>query len=158
MKTVPDLCDEYPAIVRVVDPIFRSFGGRKAFGGEIATVKCFEDNSCVKQMLQQQGNNRVLVVDGGGSMRRACLGDRLAALAAVNSWSGIVVYGCVRDLEELALINLGVMAIGIHPMKTEKRGIGDIQIPVTFSGVTFVPGKYLYADSNGIVVASSLIE
>ena len=91
-------------------------------------------------------------------MRRACLGDRLAALAVDNSWSGIIVYGCVRDVEELALIKLGVKAIGIHPMKTEKKGIGDIEIPVIFSGVTFIPGEYLYADNNGILVTSTSIE
>ena len=150
----PDLCDQHADRVRVVEPIFKSFGGNTAFCGEIVTVKCFEDNSCVRKVLAEPGDERVLVVDGGGSMRRACLGDMLCEMAVNNCWSGILVYGCVRDVDAIAQISLGVQAIGIHPMKTEKKGVGEIDVPVTFGGVTFLPGETLYADANGVLVTS----
>ena len=152
--STPDLCDLHADKVRVVEPIFKSFGGNTAFSGEIVTVKCFEDNSCVRKVLAETGDERVLVVDGGGSMRRACLGDMLCEMAVKNRWSGILVYGCVRDVDAIAQISLGVQAIGIHPMKTEKKGVGEIDVPVTFGGVTFFPGETLYADANGILVTS----
>ena len=152
--STPDLCDQHADKVRVVEPIFKSFGGNTAFSGEIVTVKCFEDNSCVRKVLTETGDERVLVVDGGGSMRRACLGDMLCEMAVKNRWSGILVYGCVRDVDAIAQISLGVRAIGIHPMKTEKKGVGEIDVPVTFGGVTFFPGETLYADANGILVTS----
>ena len=122
--STPDLCDQHADKVRVVEPIFKSFGGNTAFSGEIVTVKCFEDNSCVRKVLTETGDERVLVVDGGGSMRRACLGDMLCEMAVKNRWSGILVYGCVRDVDAIAQISLGVQAIGIHPMKTEKKRSG----------------------------------
>lgn len=149
----PDLCDAYPDVA-VVEPIFANFGGRDSFGGQIVTVKCFEDNSVVKAQVEQPGKGKVMVVDGGGSLRRAMLGDMLAARAADNGWEGIIIYGCVRDVDVLADINLGVQALGSHPMKTEKRNIGDLNVEVTFGGVTFRPGEYVYADNNGIIVAT----
>ena len=148
----PDLCDAYPEVV-VVEPMFSNFGGRDSFGGQIVTIKCFEDNSLVKDQVDLDGKGKVLVVDGGGSLRRALLGDMLAEKAAKNGWEGIVVYGCIRDVDVIAQTDLGVQALASHPMKTEKRGIGDLNIPVTFGGVTFTPGEYLYADNNGIIVS-----
>jgi regulator of ribonuclease activity A len=148
----PDLCDAYP-YVDVVEPMFGNFGGRDSFGGQIVTIKCFEDNSLVKDQVELDGRGKVLVVDGGGSLRRALLGDMLAEKAAKNGWEGIVVYGCVRDVDVLAQTDLGVQALAAHPMKTEKRGIGDLNVEVTFAGVTFTPGHYIYADNNGIIVA-----
>lgn len=148
----PDLCDAYPDVA-VVEPMFNNFGGRDSFGGQIVTIKCFEDNSLVKEQVDQDGKGKVLVVDGGGSLRRALLGDMLAEKAAKNGWEGIVVYGCIRDVDVIAQTDLGVQALATHPMKTEKRGIGDLNIPVTFGGVTFVPGEYVYADNNGIIVS-----
>ncbi|PVZ13607.1 MULTISPECIES: ribonuclease E activity regulator RraA [unclassified Pseudomonas] len=149
----PDLCDAYPEHVQVLDPMFSSFGGRDSFGGRIVTVKCFEDNSKVKELVEQPGQGKVMVVDGGGSLRRALLGDMLAQKAAQNGWEGIVVYGCVRDVDVLAQISLGVQALAPHPLKTDKRGIGDIDVPVTFAGVTFRPGEFIYADNNGVIVS-----
>ncbi|WP_373388287.1 ribonuclease E activity regulator RraA [Pseudomonas alcaligenes] len=149
----PDLCDAYPELVQVVEPMFANFGGRDSFGGEIVTVKCHEDNSLVKSQADQPGKGKVLVVDGGGSLRRALLGDMIAEKAAKNGWEGMVIYGCVRDVDVLAQTDLGVQALGSHPMKTDKRNIGDLNIPVTFGGVTFKPGHYVYADNNGIIVA-----
>ena len=157
MKSTPDLCDQYPDLVQVVEPMFSNFGGRECFSGEIVTVKCFEDNSCVKQLVDTQGQGRVMVVDGGGSMRRACLGDMLAEKASVNGWSGLIIYGCIRDVDEIMATDIGVQALGTHPMKTEKKGIGEIDIAVTFGGVTFIPGDYLYADNNGVIIASQAL-
>jgi|TARA_B110000211_G_scaffold62613_1_gene71346 regulator of ribonuclease activity A len=154
MKSTPDLCDQYPDLIQVVEPMFSNYGGRERFGGEIVTVKCFEDNSVVKQLVATEGQGRVIVVDGGGSMRRACLGDLLAEKASVNGWAGLIIYGCIRDVDEIIATDIGVQALGTHPMKTEKKGIGETQIPVTFGGVTFNPGHYIYADNNGIVIAS----
>lgn len=153
-KSTPDLCDDYPELVRVLDPIFSNFGGRERFGGPVVTVKCFEDNSVVKELVGTPGEGRVLVVDAGGSMRRACLGDMLAEQASVNGWAGLVIYGCIRDVDEIMATDIGVQALGIHPMKTDKKGIGELGISVTFAGVTFSLGDYVYADNNGIIVSS----
>jgi regulator of ribonuclease activity A len=154
MKPTPDLCDQYQDRVRVLDPMLTNYGGREQFCGPAVTVKCFEDNSCVKQLVGTTGNGRVLVVDAGGSMRRACLGDMLAAKASSNGWSGIIIYGCIRDVDEIMATDIGVQALGVHPMKTEKKDVGEIDIPVTFGGVTFAPGDFVYADNNGVIVAS----
>ncbi|MEZ7859443.1 MAG: ribonuclease E activity regulator RraA [Porticoccaceae bacterium] len=153
MKSTPDLCDQYPDLVRVLEPMLSNFGGRVQFSGQIVTVKCFEDNSCVKALVATEGQGRVMVVDAGGSMRRACLGDMLAEQASANGWSGLIIYGCIRDLDEIMTTDIGVQALGVHPMKTEKKGVGETQIAVCFGGVTFRPGDYLYADNNGVIVA-----
>jgi len=153
MKSTPDLCDQYPELVQAVEPMFSNFGGRERFGGQVVTVKCFEDNSRVKELVATPGNDRVMVVDAGGSMRRACLGDMLAEKASVNGWSGIIIYGCIRDVDEIMATDIGVQALGVHPIKTEKKGIGEIDLAVTFGGVTFNSGDYVYADNNGIIVS-----
>ncbi|SDJ64272.1 ribonuclease E activity regulator RraA [Billgrantia gudaonensis] len=148
----PDICDAHPE-VRVLDPIFVNFGGREAFCGPVRTVKCFEDNSRVKEAVAEPGEGAVLVVDAGGSQRCALFGDMLAEQAANNGWAGVVMYGCVRDVDVLAETELGVQALGSHPRRSEKRGEGSRDIAVTFAGVTLHPGQWLYADNNGIVVA-----
>jgi len=153
----PDLCDEYPEIL-AVDPGFQNFGGIDNFGGEIVTVKCFEDNSVVKEQVALPGQGRVMVVDGGGSKRAALLGDMLAEQAASNGWAGLIIYGCIRDVDVIGRTALGVQALGTHPRKTEKHGVGQLNVPVTFGGVTFYPGHYVYADNNGIVVAGKPLE
>ncbi|AXO87803.1 ribonuclease E activity regulator RraA [Pseudomonas sp. K1(2024)] len=151
----PDLCDAYADRVQVLEPMFSNFGGRDSFGGQIVTIKCFEDNSLVREQVELDGTGKVLVVDGGGSLRRALLGDMLAEKAAKHGWEGLVIYGCVRDVDVLAQTNVGVQALASHPMKTDKRGIGDLNVPVTFAGVTFRPGEYVYADNNGVIVSPS---
>ncbi len=151
--STPDLCDEFPDEVRVLDPILRNFGGRQQFGGEIVTIKCFEDNSIVKALAGEPGAGRVMVVDGGGSRRRALLGDMIAANAVRNNWAGFVIYGSVRDVDALAQLEIGVQAMGSIPIKTDKRGIGDSNVALTFGGVTFKPGEYVYADNNGVICA-----
>ncbi len=154
----PDLCDEYPDLVQVVEPMFNNYGAKESFGGEIVTVKCFEDNSVVKEQVGTPGHGKVLVVDGGASMRAALLGDMLAEKAAENGWEGIIVYGCIRDVDVIAETELGVQALSTHPMKTDKRGLGDLNVPVTFGGVTFKPGNFVYADNNGIIVSPQKLE
>lgn len=149
----PDLCDEYPDLVRVLEPMLANYGGREAFGGEIVTVKCFEDNSLVKQYLGTPGEGKVMVVDGGGSLRKALLGDMIAESAVENGWQGVIINGCIRDVSTIATLDLGVQALASIPLKTEKKGIGDYNVPLTFGGVTFNPGEYVYADSNGVVVS-----
>mgnify|MGYP006198210937 FL=1 len=151
----PDLCDAYPELVQVVEPMFSNFGGHDSFGGEIVTIKCFEDNSLVKDQVDLDGKGKVLVVDGGGSLRRALLGDMLAEKAAKNGWEGLVVYGCVRDVDILIQTDVGVQALASHPKKSNKQGIGELNVPVTFAGVTFRPGEYVYADNNGVLVSPS---
>ncbi|WDS36004.1 ribonuclease E activity regulator RraA [Pseudoxanthomonas sp.] len=150
--TTPDLCDAYPE-ANVVEPLFRDFGGKHAFAGQIVTIRCREDNSRVREQVESEGTGKVLVVDGGGSLRHALLGDMLAEKAVANGWSGIVINGGVRDVEVIANLPLGVKALGATPRKTDKRGLGEVDIPVRFGGVSFVPGHWLYADANGVIVA-----
>ncbi len=154
--STPELCDQYPDVA-VVEPIFTNYGDIAAFGGEIVTMKCFEDNSLVKEQTGLPGKGRVLVVDGGGSRRRALLGDNLAEAAASNGWAGIIIFGCIRDVDEIRQIKLGVQALGAVPRKTEKRGIGELDVPVTFGGVTFRPREHVYADNNGIIVSKQAL-
>ena len=151
--SVPDICDDYFDELAVLRPGFRDFGARSRFCGEVVTVKCFEDNSLVRDLVRSEGQGRVIVVDGGGSMRRALLGDLLAAKAVENGWSGLVINGCVRDVEILRTLDLGVKALGANPVKTDKRGEGQLDVPVEIGGVRVVPGRYLYSDDNGVVVA-----
>ena len=153
----PDLCDAYPELIQVVEPVFSNFGAKDSFGGQIVTIKCFEDNSRVKEQVELAGQGKVLVVDGGGSLRRALLGDMLAEKAAKNSWEGIIVYGCIRDVDAIAQTDLGVQALASHPLKTDKRGVGEVDVAVTFCGVTFLPGHYVYADNNGIIVSKEAL-
>lgn len=150
-----DLCDAHEDKVRVVEPMFNSFGGRAAFAGRIATLKLFEDNSLVRKALESPGEGRVLVIDGGGSLRRALVGDQLAAIAVKNGWSGIVVYGCIRDSRAIGEMDIGVLAIDTHPMKTVKKNVGEADVPVTFGGVTFTPSEWLYADEDGVIVSAT---
>lgn len=149
-----DLCDEHEAKVQICEPFFSSFGGQARFSGQISTIKCFEDNSLVREAVAEAGDGRVLVVDAGGSLRCAMLGDLLAAKAAANGWSGVLMNGLIRDSVDIAQMNLGVKALGTHPLKSVKKGIGERDIAVRFAGVSFVPGEYLYADEDGIICSA----
>ena len=148
-----DLCDQFSDELEVCEPLFRDFGGKRAFAGQIATIKCFEDNSRVRDLVAEAGAGRVLVIDAGGSLRRAVLGDMLAEKAVANGWSGAVVYGCIRDSAAIGQMPLGVKALNVHPLKTDKRNEGQRDLPVRFAGVTFRPGEWLYADEDGVIVA-----
>ena len=151
--SVPDICDEYMDRIQVCEPIFNNFGSRERFSGAIVTVKCFEDNSVVKELVGTPGKGRVIVVDGGGSMRCALLGDMLAARAADNGWQGLVIYGCVRDVEILSTIDIGIKAIKGYPVRSNKRGEGQQDVPLAFASVRIRPGDWLYADTNGVIIA-----
>ena len=150
-----DLFDEYGDRLVVCDPLFSDYGGLAVFHGKVRTLKCFEDNSRVREMLQQKVDGEVLVVDAGGSLRCAVLGDQLAQLAVDNGWSGVVMFGCIRDAAEISEMPLGVKALATHPAKSKKLGVGEMDIPLTFAGVKFVEGHYLYADLDGIVVSEA---
>lgn len=138
--------------LRVATPILRAYGGRPAFAGRIVTLRCFEDNSKVREIVSAPGKGQVLVIDGAGSLRRALLGDQLAELAHKNGWEGVVVNGCIRDSAAIAAIDLGVRALATHPLKTVKRGQGEIGVPLAFAGIAFLPGEWLCADEDGIIV------
>jgi regulator of ribonuclease activity A len=154
----PDLCDQYEdnigKTLRVVAPMFQRYGGRTTFSGEIVTLKLFEDNTLVREVLGESGKGKVLVIDGGGSLRCALVGDQLAILAQKNGWEGIVVYGCIRDSGDINQIDIGVRALNTHPQKSIKRGVGERNLAVTFGGVTFNAGEFLYADEDGVLVSS----
>lgn len=151
-----DLCDAHKTCTdgsfRVLPPVFRDYGQRLHFAGVISTVQCFEDNSVVKAALAEPGRGRVLVVNGGGSLKRALVGGNIAAAAAKNGWAGVVVDGCVRDSAELARCDLGIRALALMPMPTDRRNVGERDIEVRIQGVRVAPGEWLVADADGIVV------
>ena len=148
-----DLCDAHEN-VRVLAPIFRDFGRRRAFHGRVRTLRVLEDNALVRTQLEMPGNGDVLVVDGAGSLRVALLGGNLGKLAETNGWAGIVVHGCVRDVHELAACDVGVKALATMPRKSGKKGTGAEAVTVSFADVAIAPGDWLYADEDGIVVAA----
>ncbi len=154
-----DLCDAHKndssGQFRVLPPVFKEFGAIQKFSGPVVTVKCFEDNSLVKAAVDSPGEGRVLVVDGGASLRRALLGGNLGAAAAKNGWSGVVIDGCVRDVAELAQCNTGIRALAVMPLPTEKRQEGRRDIAIQVQGVWIRPGDWLYADEDGMVVMAS---
>lgn len=150
---LPDLFDANEGVLSAAEPLFADFGGNSAFHGPIRTIKCHEDNSLVAQRVREPGGGAVLVVDGGGSQRCALLGDNLAAAAVDNGWAGIVLFGCVRDVAELATMALGIKALAAHPQRSVKRDIGERDVVVRFAGLSFAPDAWLYADANGIGVA-----
>ncbi len=139
---VADLCDEFIDEIQIAEPVLNSYGGRSAFGGQVAVVKVFEDNILVKQRLEQEGRDRVLVVDGGGSKRCALMGDRVAAMARKNGWAGLIINECIRDSVEVADISVGVLALATRPNKSSKQGRGDQDVQVAFAGVSFNAGDY----------------
>lgn len=154
-----DLCDEHKAdtdgVFRVLPPVFHSYGGKARFAGPVRTVKCYEDNTEVKALLEGPGHGQVLVVDGGASLARALVGGNIAAAAAKNGWAGVVVNGCVRDLAEMQACEVGIRALALIPMPTERRQQGQRDVPVQVQGVWVRPGEWLFADEDGIVVMAA---
>jgi len=157
LDLLPDLFDQYPEQLTLAKIQFNDCGKKIIFSGEIVTLACFEDNSKVKEILATDGTGKVLVVDGKGSMNRALLGDMIAENAVKNNWQGIVINGCIRDAATIATLDIGVKALGCTPIKTEKLGIGDVNITVGFAGIEFIPGLYIYGDANGLAVSESLL-
>lgn len=147
-----DICDEFPDSISICEPMFTSYGAANSFHGPTATVRVFEDNVLVRQALEDLPEGTVLVVDGGGSKRCALLGDKLASIAAERDLAGIIVNGCVRDSKELAQVDVGVLALAIHPMKSRKNGEGQRDVILRFGGVSWTPGHYVYADEDGVVL------
>ena len=156
-----DLCDAHisddSSDFRVLPPVFHSYGGNVGFMGEVSTVQCLDDNSLVRAALAEPGGGRVLVVDGGGSLRRALVGGNVATSAAQNGWAGVLVYGCVRDVAELNAEQVGIRALALMPLPTEKRGEGQADVAVQIQGVWVRPGDWLYADADGIVVSAQAL-
>lgn len=155
LDLLPDLCDENGDTLQVADPLFHDYGGKSLFYGEAVTLSCFEDNSLVRELVNRPGQGKVMVIDGGGSLRRALLGDQLAIKAVEQGWEGILINGAVRDVGTLASLALGVKALAPCPVKTEKRGLGELDAVVSFAGVTIAPGDYVYADLNGVLVSGA---
>ncbi|MBC8311982.1 MAG: ribonuclease E activity regulator RraA [Candidatus Marinimicrobia bacterium] len=153
--STPDLSDQFDKQINIVEPLFTHYGSLKQGFGKITTISCFEDNSLVAEQVKSPGHGGVLVVDGQASLRCSLLGDQLAAAAIKNGWSAILINGCLRDVEIISPMQLVVMALTSIPRKTVKAGKGDLNIPVSFAGVTFHPGHYLFADETGIIVAEN---
>lgn len=166
-----DLCDEFwpnsenelepkgediPKI-QVTGNRFKSYGGRPRFYGEVVTLKIFEDNQLVRDQVSSDGTGKVLVIDGGASMRRALLGDMLAAKAVKNGWNGVIINGCIRDSVDMATMNLGVFALGTVPIKTVKNGVGQTNVQINFENLTIHAGDYIYADEDGIIVSGEAL-
>nr|WP_218646751.1 ribonuclease E activity regulator RraA [Acinetobacter sp. SwsAc6] len=167
VSTVPfvtcDLLDDNPEKnIQVMCPsldgkFFKSYGGRKSFSGQVVTVKCFEDNSRVKELLATNGQGKVLVVDGGASMRCALMGDMIAESAVENHWNGVIIYGCVRDVDAIATLDIGVHALAAIPQKSNRKGLGETDVALSFGGVVIQSGQFIYADNNGIVIAEEAL-
>lgn len=148
-----ELCDIFADSIDVLDPIFISFGGRSSFGGEVTTIKCFEDKGLIDQVVNENGAGKVLLIDGGGSNRRALLDAMNVQTAVENQWEGIICYGAVRDVDILEDADIGIHAVGSIPVGADSDEIGDTDIAVNFAGVTFLPEDHIYADSTGIVLS-----
>jgi regulator of ribonuclease activity A len=152
------LCDIYQDQVDVVEPMFSTFGGRPSFGGLVTTIKCFEANGIIRQLVKESGEGRVLLIDGGGSLRRALIDAEIAATAADNGWEGIICYGSVREVDALADFDIGIQALASIPVGADDDEIGDSELPVNFGGVTFLPEDHIYADTTGIILSPEPLE
>ena len=151
-ETTSDISDKLHPDVQYLEPVYKIYGAKTSFSGRIVTVKCYEDNSLVEEALKANGKESVLVIDAGGSMNCAMLGDKRAADAINNEWEGILVHGLIRDSVAINGMELGIRALGVYPLKSIKKGVGDSNLIVNFSGVIFTPGEYLYADEDGVIV------
>ncbi len=159
MKDItPDICDKHEDKVTLLALPLQNYGRKNAFYGEIVTIRCYHDNSKVREMLGQDGTGKVLVVDGHGSCQKALLGDQLAILAIDNNWEGVIVNGAIRDAAAMAEMELGVKALGTNPFKTQKRGVGDVNITLTIHNQMIQPGDYIYADWNGVLMSTEKLD
>ena len=150
--STPDLSDENPD-AQALAPILQNLGGKEVFWGKIETLKCPDDNSCVKELLNSDGDGKVLVVDADGISTVALLGDMIAEAGVRNNWSGIVINGYVRDIDILSKLDIGVQALGTMPVRSEKKNQGQVGIDISFGGLTFSSGDYVYADNNGLLLS-----
>ena len=152
------LCDIYAETIDVVEPLLTNFGGRSSFAGEVVTIKCFESVGLIYKMLEENGTGKVLLIDGGGSLRRALVNANIAELAVENGWEGIVVNGCIREVDALEELDIGIQAITAIPVGAEDNEVGEVNVPVNFAGVSFLPEDILYADSTGIIMSPEPLE
>ncbi|MFS7968029.1 putative oxaloacetate decarboxylase [Helianthus anomalus] len=160
LVTTAEVCDANPQLLvsgelRALEPVFQIYGRRQVFSGPVVTLRVFEDNVLVREFLEEKGNGRVLVVDGGGSLRCAILGGNPVVQAQNNGWAGIVVNGCIRDVDEINSCDIGVRALASHPVKANKKGHGEKHVPVAFAGTRILDGEFLYADTDGILISNS---
>lgn len=147
------LCDVFADQVDVVEPMFTTYGGRNSFGGMVTTIKCFEVNGLIREMVKEAGAGRVLLIDGGGSLRRALIDAEIAATAADNGWEGIICYGSVREVDSLADLDIGIQAVASIPVGADNSDIGESDLPINFGGVTFLPEDHIYADTTGVILS-----
>lgn len=148
-----ELCDIYTDLVDVLEPIFSNYGGRNSFGGRVVTIKCFESNGLIKQIANTDGAGKVMVIDGGGSTRRALIDVNIAELAAKNNWEGIICFGSVRDVDALEEVDIGIQGLLSIPVGASSDSIGESDLAVNFSGVTFLPDDHIYADNTGVILS-----
>ncbi|RUO79927.1 ribonuclease E activity regulator RraA [Idiomarina tyrosinivorans] len=153
-----ELCDLYPDMVDVVEPLFEHFGGRSSFGGQLVTIKCYEDKGIIEETVQQDGGGKVLLIDGGGSTRRALIDIAIAEQAMDNDWEGIVCFGSVRDVDALEELDIGILGVGSIPVGAISEGIGEVDVPVNFGGVTFLPEDHLYVDTTGVILSPEALD
>jgi regulator of ribonuclease activity A len=153
------LCDSYfeRGHLQIADPVFNIYGANKLFSGYITTLKTFEDDNLMRAILEEKVNNRVLVIDGGGSRRCALLDATMAKLAIENGWQGLIVYGCIRDAVIINQLPIGVRALASHPLKSHKKDHGDRDLVITFAGINFKKDQFLYADTDGIIVTETML-
>jgi regulator of ribonuclease activity A len=148
-----ELCDVYADLVDVLEPIFSNYGGRSSFGGKVVTLKCFENSGIIDKVLTTDGTGKVLVIDGGGSTRRALISASTAEMAVKNNWEGIVCYGSVRDVDALEELELGIQGLVSIPVGSSDENIGESDMAINFAGVTFLPDDHIYADNTGIILS-----
>ncbi|MFT5813474.1 MAG: regulator of ribonuclease activity A [Psychroserpens sp.] len=148
-----ELCDIYTDLIDVLEPVFSNYGGRSSFGGKVVTVKCFEDNGLIAELVETEGTGKVLVIDGGGSTRRALININIAVQAAKNNWEGIICYGSVRDVDALEDIDIGIQGLLSIPVGASSSDIGESDLAINFAGVTFLPDDHIYADNTGVILS-----
>ncbi|GAA6203822.1 MULTISPECIES: ribonuclease E activity regulator RraA [Thalassotalea] len=148
-----ELCNIYADLVDVLEPIFCNYGGRSSFGGTVVTIKCFESNGIIEQIVQTDGTGKVLVIDGGGSTRRALIDINIAETAASNNWEGIICYGSVRDVDALEEVDIGIQGLVSIPVGATDTAYGESDLAVNFAGVTFLPDDHVYADNTGVILS-----
>jgi regulator of ribonuclease activity A len=153
-----ELCDIYADMIDVVEPMFMNFGGKSSFGGQITTIKCFESLGLIEETLQQPGLGKVLLIDGGGSLRRALVDSDIAHMAFENEWEGIIVYGSIREVDQLDDINIGIQSLASIPVGADDSRTGEVDVAVNFGGVTFLPDDHVYADSTGIILSADALD
>lgn len=148
-----ELCDRYPDMVDVLEPILRTYGGRSSFAGNVVSIKCFEDTKTIREVIEQDGSGKVLLIDGGGSTRRALVDLEIAETALENNWVGIICFGSVRDVDALEDLEIGIQAIASIPVGADSLHDAEVDIPVHFGSVTFLPDDYIYADNTGVILS-----